>query len=413
MVRYKGLAWFTNFSVLQFVFWAAVACYNPYIVIFLMNKNIGISEIGFILTLSALSGVLSQPVWGLISDRIKSVKKVFILCLLVTALFIVILSFMNHAVIIAVLLVVITFFFAPLIPLLDSWTVRIALEDGKRSYGSIRLWGSIGFAVLVIIMGRLVSGSSASLAFIGYGVITCFTVLVSLAVKDVSVDRTAKESGGAEKEGEIKGARISKLLKNYNYVVFLVFSFFLYISVLSIVSFLPKLMDYVGGNAGLYGIAMAVSASSEIPILYFSSRLIRKYKATTLILLGTVFYIIRLLIYSVAASPIAIILAQLLQGLSYGLFLTSFVHYIHSLAPAGLKTTAQTMGNAVYTGLGGIVGNYVCGRIIDGFGIHAVYRFTAIEDIVISLLFLLTIVLGGKRANARMNANVELKGIHE
>ena len=158
---------------------------------------------------------------------------------------------------------------------------------------------------------------------------------------------------------------------------------------------------------------MAVSASSEIPILYFSSRLIRKYKATTLILLGTVFYIIRLLIYSVAASPIAIILAQLLQGLSYGLFLTSFVHYIHSLAPAGLKTTAQTMGNAVYTGLGGIVGNYVCGRIIDGFGIHAVYRFTAIEDIVISLLFLLTIVLGGKRANARMNANVELKGIHE
>ena len=413
MVRYKGPAWFADFSVLQFVFWAGVACYNPYIVVFLMHKNIGMSEIGLILTLSALSGVLSQPVWGLISDRIKSVRKVFILCLLVTAVLVVALSFMNSAIVIAALLVVITFFFAPLIPLLDSWTVRTALEDNRRSYGSIRLWGSIGFAVLVIIMGRLVSASSASLAFIGYGVITCFTVWISFSVKDVKVDRPAKEKDDGEKESEDKGSDISRLLKNYHYVVFLLFSFFLYISVISIVSFLPKLMDYAGGNAGLYGIAMAVSASSEVPILYLSSKLIRKYKATTLILLATVFYIVRLFIYSVAASPILIILTQVFQGLSYGLFLTSYVHYIHSLAPEGLKTTAQTIGNAVYTGLGGIVGNYVCGRIIDGFGIHAVYRFTAIGDIGIFLLFLLSLVLGGKRVKARMNAGVELKGTNE
>ena len=409
MVRYKGLAWVSSFPVLQFVFWAGVACYTPYIVVFLMQKNAGISEIGLILTLSALSGVLSQPVWGLISDHIKSIKKVFVMCLLATATLVIILSFVNSMIVIAVMLVVITFFYAPLIPLLDSWTVRSALEDGKRSYGSIRLWGSIGFAVLVTIMGKVVSGSSASLAFVGYGVITCFTALISLTVKDVKVDSSVKVKGDVEEESDNKRAKLSKLLRNYNYVVFLVFTFFLYISMLSIFSFLPKLMDSVGGNAGLYGVAMAVSALSEVPILYISSRLIKKYRATSLILLCTVFYIIRLFIYSVAASPILIILTQTLQGLSYGLFLASYVYYIHSLAPEGLKTTAQTIGNAVYMGMGGIVGNFVCGKLIDGFGIHAVYRFAAIEDIVIFFLFLLSIVLSGKRVNARMNANASLK----
>ena len=397
LVRHKVRALVSSFQVFQFVFWAGVACYTPYIVIFLMQKNVGISQIGLILTLSALSGVLSQPVWGLISDHIKSIKKVFVLCLLITAVLAIILSFMSSTVVIAAMLVIITFFYAPLIPLLDSWTVRAALEDGKRSYGAVRLWGSIGFAILVTIMGRIVGGSSASLAFIGYGAISCLTVLISLAVKDVRVDSSVKANGDAEQERHNKRADIARLLKNYNYVVFLVFTFFLYISMLSIFSFLPKLMDYVGGNAGLYGIAMAVSAFSEVPILYFSSRLIKKYKATTLILLATVFYIIRLFIYSVAVSPILIILTQILQGLSYGLFLASYVYYIHSLAPEGLKTTAQTIGNAVYTGMGGIVGNYVCGRVIDRYGIHAVYRFGAIEDIVIFFLFLLSVVLGRKR----------------
>ncbi len=65
------------------------------------------------------------------------------------------------------------------------------------------------------------------------------------------------------------------------------------------------------------------------------------------------------------------IAACLLQGLSFAIFLPSARLHVSSLAPEGLKTTAQTVAMAFYFGVGGILSSFFGGIFIDARGIKS------------------------------------------
>lgn len=384
---------FKSFSVLQYIFWSAVACYNPFIVVFLMHKNLSSTMIGFILMLNSLVTLVAQPLWGMVSDKTRSIKKVFLFCFFTSTLIILSLPLYNTVGILAFIFPLITFFFSPLGPLLDSWTVQGIKKLRNKSYGSVRLWGSIGFSFMVVVIGTLVNSTSINSAFIAFGVMSCITMLFSL---NFAINNTGNEEGGSDTPKPVKNLDIGRLFKNYYYVTFIFSACLMLMTMSSVYSFLPKLMKQVGGSEAMYGLAQAVSAFSEAPVLFLSRSLLKKFKPLPLILTSILVYALRLFIYSVAGSPMVVIFAQALQGLSYGLFLSGSVHYIDYLAPEELKATAQTTANAVYFGLSGIIGNFAAGRLIDSFGIFFVYRTGALIDIGVFLLFLLSLFIGRK-----------------
>lgn len=110
-------------------------------------------------------------------------------------------------------------------------------------------------------------------------------------------------------------------------------------------------------------ISMTNKVATEIPLFYFSEKLLRKFSSRSLMLVGMLAYIVRVLFYAqVKASnwPAWLtLLAEPLHGVTYGLVQLASVHETSNLAPPHLQTTAQgllattkTIGQAVGT-LGG------------------------------------------------------------
>jgi MFS family permease len=85
----------------------------------------------------------------------------------------------------------------------------------------------------------------------------------------------------------------------------------------------------------------------------------------------------------------------LIHGLIFGFFFVGGQIYIDKKAPAELKAQAQGFIFLVTFGIGLLVGNMICGRIIDhyksveGYNWDAIWGITTLSSVVLLLSFIL------------------------
>jgi len=378
-----------NLSALQFIFWATFAAYYPFTVVFLQAKGFNNTTIGTILSINSFIVIFAQPFWGMVSDRLRSVKKVFLFCMIVAALIIQFFPFISSVIGMTLLLATLTMFESPLSPLMDSWVIQEIRNEQDLSFGNIRLWGSLGYSLFAYILGILVDRASMRYNFIIFAIMTAIVILLTRNIKDEATASTIS----------LKDMKISKLLKNYSYITFLLFSIVIYIPHKASYSFLPNLLIAVGGSPGSQGIASAVMAFSEIPLFLASHKLLKRYKPIHLILASAVFFLLRQVTYLTATTPEQVIWAQVFHGPSFALFLNGAVYYIDSLAPDELKSTAQTLATSLYGGVSGILANYGGGWVIDNLGIRKLYSIGIWAIIIVTLFFVGSLLLYNKIKN--------------
>jgi len=372
-----------NLSALEFMFWATFAAYYPFTVIFLQDKGLSNTAIGTILSINSFIVIFAQPFWGMISDRIRSVKRVFLLCIIISTIVIQFFPVIPSALGMGLLLATLTIFESPLGPLMDSWVIQQIRNEQDLSYGSIRLWGSLGYSLFAYIFGLIVDTAPMHYNFIIFAVMAIITILITRNIKDE----------GSASSISFRDMKISKLLKNYSYITFLLFSIVIYIPHRASFSFLPNLLLAVGASPGTQGIASAVMAFSEIPLFLAGHKLLKRYKPIHLILASALFFLLRQVAYLTAATPQQVIWAQLFHGPSFALFLNGAVYYIDSLAPDELKSTAQTLATSLYGGVSGILANYGGGWVIDNLGIRKLYSIGIYAIIIVTLLFMASLFL--------------------
>lgn len=372
-----------NLSLFEFVFYATTACFNPYLVVFLQSKNFTNTAIGTILAINSVVVILAQPFWGFVSDRIQSIRKVFILCICLSSILLLTMPLYQSYIAFLVILAIITFFNSPLAPLTDAWIIQNVKSIRSGSYASIRLWGSLGYAITVYIMGIIVNNLAVHYVFYSHALLATFTIII-ITTKSHSEDR-AVSTTRAEKSS------IKNLLTNNYYIVYLLFAASIMAPHKAAFTYLPNLMSKVGGSNKELGAAMSIMALSEIPIFIIIRRFTNDKRPVTLILISSIFFILKQLLYLFVKTPTHVILLQLLQGPSYALLLNGHVNYIDSLAPDELKSTAQTLGTAIAFGIGGILGSYGGGFIIDRFELSTLYSVGLIVSIAGAGSFLFSV----------------------
>lgn len=378
-----------RFSGLEFLFWAACSAYYSFSIVYLTDRGFSTTSIGAIVAVNSCIMIFAQPFWGMISDWLQSIKKVFLLCMTAASLLLLLVPLFEWALLVGLLLAFVTFFESALVPLLDSWVIGGIKNRREISYGSIRLWGSLGFAAMAFVLGQIVEHTRISVIFPVYAVMAVLTMLLSARIP---TDKPAQRMS-------LRNLNAGALFKNYRYVAYLLFAVLLFIPHRASFIFLPLLMESVGGTRAHLGLALSVMAFCEIPIFLMSNRIFKALKPLHLILLSSLFFILRQFIFSVAAAPLHIILNQILQGLGYGLFLMGSVYYIDDLAPDSLKSTAQTLATALFFGLSGIIGSFGGGWFIDRYGLTKMYQAGTLITLLNTLLFLLTMYFGKRKVH--------------
>lgn len=142
-------------------------------------------------------------------------------------------------------------FATPVGALGDSLAQRRA-DDLGVSFGTIRTWGSIGFATSSLAIGLVLTLTGVEYMIWPYLAFAFIALFVTFRVKDVEVSKEP-----------VSFADFKRLLQNKPFVIFLFFMMFLTISHRANDSFIGLYINQLGGTNFVIGSAWFIGVISE------------------------------------------------------------------------------------------------------------------------------------------------------
>jgi PPP family 3-phenylpropionic acid transporter len=348
-------------SSFNFAFGCSVAIIVGFLPLFLVGKGFTNTEVGIIFSTGPFISLIAQPIWGFICDKRKSAKSVLLILLIVSLFLSWVLFISDSFVLNIVLMTGFMFFLSPVGPVTDSVTFSFAKHKGK-SYGSIRLWSSAGFAVSSIGIGMLLEKVGLIYLDLSYYAFLILAIIALLFVQDTKLNTAP-----------INKSSIKKLFKNEEFVIFLVVAALAGIPHRLNDSILALYLNELGATKGQIGSAWMFASLSEVPIFAVSVFLFRKYHPILLITIATILYTFRWVAYGYIKDPTIISVLQVTQGVTFALFFVASMEYISLIVPDEVKATSQTTFAAVFGGIGGIIGSLAGGMLLDRLTPNLVY----------------------------------------
>lgn len=348
-------------KTLLFSFHATNTIIISFLPLYLRYKGLNGTEIGWVLAIGPLASIFSQPFWGYLSDKYKTVKRMLLICVIGLLVSSVVFFQMNSLLAILLIGAIFYFFSSPVGALGDSLGQRRA-DDLKISFGTIRTWGSIGFATSALIVGELLDHIGIQYMMWPYLFFGLIALLVTFRLKDVKVNSEP-----------IQLSDVRALIQSKPFVVFLFFMMFITISHRANDSFIGLYITQLGGSERLVGIAWFVGVASEAAIFAFAGFWFRKYHSLVFVIAAGFLYSFRWFIYASIDDPMYIIALQVLHGLTFGVFYLSAFNYITRIIPRLLQSTGHLLFYSVMFGISGIIGSLVGGALIDTFSGGTLY----------------------------------------
>ena len=393
MPEKKPKSRFFKYAAINFTFFITNSL-GGYVIVFLQSIGFNAQQVGMITALDSGVGVFSTPFWGMLSDKLRSWKKIIALTLVLGAgLFFLIpassrISFGNIS-FLFIFIPIAMFFKAPTMSLLENWMLRNSAAE-KLNYGALRAFGALSYAIASIALGYILPKTGVAFTFYANAVLTIPALLMVLFIKG-----SAGEELAGKKQLTFKEMQIGQLLKNYYLMAYIIFSIFQRIPFLCSMRFLPFLVDEIGGDIAQMGIILGLRAFVEIPMMLLLKPLRQKIPLYYLIVIASSFFMVECIMYSFANSFGAVVAVSILHGIGNGFMLTTGSSYVFMLAPDHLKTTSQTVLGSM-TSIAGILGGLLGGAFIEILGIKQFYLTIGIMIFVALILFILSFFVGEK-----------------
>jgi len=109
--------------------------------------------------------VLFPLIWGTLADRFQIRKPIYILCNVISTSTWIFFLFTVKFWPMLIITVFYGMFYAPIISFLEAVTMDV-LDAEKKSYGRIRVWGSISFIIVVLVMGKIIDVYSVDIILV-------------------------------------------------------------------------------------------------------------------------------------------------------------------------------------------------------------------------------------------------------
>ncbi len=345
-----------------FWFYAAIGAFTPFVSLYYRDLGMSGLQLGILMALPALWTALTGAVWGAIADSLAIHRTLLRVVLVVAAGIGLLATQPSTFTALLLLMSMLAFSLVPVPPLLDSYAVNVA-ERADTSYGSLRVWGSIGYTVMVLVMGEVLGETVESQFLVYYAGCLLLAWLSVYWLPSLAERRPRPLLDGLQ---AVRG--------NKPFLLLLLVAYLLSSGIAVINNFLGIHIQEIGGTTGDVGIAYAVSAVSEFPVLFFSGWLLSRIGARRIVVIAMVAYILRFAILGFAGGPVLVIVAQLFHGLSFGGFLIASVTLAHRLVGRENAATAQAVLGMMSFGFGSITGSLVAGALLDAAGTYTIFR---------------------------------------
>jgi MFS transporter, PPP family, 3-phenylpropionic acid transporter len=331
------------------------------------------SQIGMIMSVGPIIMIFFQPIWGVVSDVLNAPAKVLTVTSLLAGIFSLGYLFFHTYYWFLLIAIMVALFQSALIPISDSISLSYC-NKVRVNYGTIRLFGSLGFGLAVFVMGRL-SEIDETVIF--------YSFFLSLTASAFLAFRLPREKASGNKK-LLSG--IKKLFTYNKFLLFLIITFLIFGPNLANNVYFGLFVENRGGSYTGIGIAFLIAVLSEIPFMRLAGNWIHRLGLLPIIAIAGGVSLSRWIFYFTEPNLYIIYVSAFLQGASVGLFIPAGLQYVRDITPSHMTATAITIYSAIGNGLGNWFSTFFGGIIYEHYQISTVYLFFCILSIIGVLL---------------------------
>lgn len=382
-----------QFSIIYFLQNFVICLFFSYVVLYLKDTGYTESQIGTLMSVSTIVTILSQPLVGYISDQFISIKKIYMIISASMLFLVIAFPFIRENIV----LLYVAYMFISLTGrssnmAIDNYVTKLATIRSGLDFGFVRGIGSLGYAIIAIVSGYLIS-------YFGYNILFILHTISMLALLFFTYraeDLPAHVDKGAGKRVNFLAA-MKLILKNKSFALFIASISIAWVGISASTTYIPVTIERIGGTSGSYGLAISLAALSEIPVLWNYYRLYRYASVETWLLISLCVYGLRMIIMLLFPYVPVVVASHALQSVSFGLFLPFFFRRIQDIVPPEFYSSALSVATSLYSGVGAMIGSFLGGIVLEDYGYTWFYVFCLTAIALGTITYFISIKVNAKK----------------
>jgi len=366
-------------SSFYFFYFALLGCIAPFWALFLSDRGFTPLEIGELMGLFGLVRMIAPNVWGALGDytgkRMPLLRVGCAVCFVVFSN----IYWVDDFFYMACIMVGYGFFWAAVLPQFEVVTLNY-LRDRTDDYSKIRIWGSIGFVVVVLLLGWVFDYVSVSYlpAFMLVMLLAIF--ICSLCVRGIDQVKYGEESEG-----------FLVLLWRPEVLAFLVAAFLIQFSHGAYYTFFSLFLEAQGYSKTMIGFLWALGVMAEVLVFLVVHKMFKHvgYKS---VLIASLFLAALRWYFTAHFADVLwmLMLLQLTHAATFGTMHAVSMHYVHKYFNGPHQGQGQAFFASFTYGAGGALGTYVSGLVWQqdlGVTMFELAGLSALVGMVIALIW--------------------------
>jgi PPP family 3-phenylpropionic acid transporter len=363
-------------SSFYFFYFATVGGFIPYWSLYLKHLGFNPDAIGELSALLISTKIISPNLWGWIADKTGKSLRIIRLASFFAALLFTGFLFLQGYWWFAVITLSFSFFWNAALPQFEAVTLQHVKTEPHR-YSRIRVWGSVGFIVAVLGVGRLVDVWSIDYLAIIVISTLAFMWLVSLVVPDVK--RTVIHHADTQGMGQI--------LKRPEVIAFLLVSFLVQLAHSPYYVFYSMYLKHYQYSASYTGLLWTCGVLAEIVLFMYMKQLLKRISLRLLLLSSLLLSALRWFLIAEFGDNLAVLIAaQCLHAATFGGTHVAAMHLIYDYFGEQHQGKGQALYTSLSFGLGGMLGSLYAGYFWESQSPEFVYLLAAIACAVALLI---------------------------
>ena len=380
-----------KFCIIYFLAYGIIALGYTQYVPYLSSIGYNPMERGILISSYAITTIAFQLIFGILSDKYKTVKKLCIIAVVAFAIFTYLFysletkMFILHMILIAMSAGLANLNFG----YFDNWLFTFG-EKARNQFSFIRAFGSIGWAVASIVIAKLLN----MFGYKGLGLTIVLLTIIMLGVMFL----VSEGSKSIEKKSEkITATDMKELLSNKKYILVIVILFFIYCANNSNATTIVDKMLELGATNSQIGYKWTISGLVEIPVYIYGSFFLRKFGAYKLLCISAFAIMLQFILFGMSNSIGTMILLSGFQIITGPMMMLASRMLIFEFSSEKLKSTGLLLALSIYSGLSALLMPSIGGTITNYFNVNTTIFIVAI---IAGMGFLLSIVLNRMEHNS-------------
>lgn len=366
-----------------FLFIGAGGFLLPFFNLFLARQGLSGTQIGTIGTISSLTVLTAAPLWGRWGDQVAHPRRLLQVAFIGSAILNLLISQQSAFIWLALLVCLDGLAGAGIMPISDTLALGTSQQSKKGGFGSIRLWGSLGWAIIVMLSGWLIEHTSFFSAFVGYAVTFTLTALVIERLHGSITPQNKKRD-----QARIATKDVIHRIANDRALVGLALALSIsWLSRAGIYQFEAIFMNQLGAGESLIGLSSTIGALIELPAMLWADSLARRHGSYWMLQVTLVLHAVMAAMIVLFPTVSTILLTRAIGGISFSFYSVALLSFIGERAPLGQTATTLALYTSTLQGMISIFGSPLNGLAFDYLGAYWFYVFALGGSLLSWLVF--------------------------